>query len=194
MAKKKIELPAEEENTLHTDMENPTCMVSGSEDGAEEMKNEALCQTDSEKAAEMTEAAIAEDEQPPEKPKRKSRTAAKKSESEDESKPTDVEGKKSKKARPIRVIQEIVSIDDVRTVETDEDREKNDLLDLTESLKAGRILTGTVHGVEKTSHDAVAVIYHGAYKVIIPAMEAVKKPEDYHGIPEAEVHQYLLTI
>ena len=193
MAKKKIELPAEEENTLHTDMENPTCMVSGSEDGAEEMKNEALCQTDSEKAAEMTEAAIAEDEQPPEKPKRKSRTAAKKSESEDEAKPTDAEDKKSKKARPIRVIQEIVSIDDVRTVETDEDREKNDLLDLTESLKAGRILTGTVHGVEKTSHDAVAVIYHGAYKVIIPAMEAVKKPEDYHGIPEAEVHQYLLT-
>ena len=216
MAKKKIELPREEENALHTDMENPTCTVSGSEDGAEEMKNDALCQTDSkpvandafpadgpadtgdqtekpqtdsEQAAEMTEAAI----EAPEKPKRKRKTAEKKSESEEEPKPPAEKAPKSKKARPIRVIQEIVSIDDVRTVETDEDREKNDLLDLTESLKAGRILTGTVHGVEKTSHDAVAVIYHGAYKVIIPAMEAVKKPEDYHGIPEAEVHQYLLT-
>ena len=42
MAKKKIELPAEEENTLHTDMENPTSAVSGSEDGVEEMKNESL--------------------------------------------------------------------------------------------------------------------------------------------------------
>ena len=214
MAKKKIELPAEEENTLHTDMETPTCTVSGSEDGAEEMKNDALCQTDSEpavndtiqtdgpsdtgdqtdnyqtdseNAVEMNETTI----DVPEKPKRKRKAAEKKSESEEEPKPP--AEKALKKVRPIRVIQEIVSIDDVRTVETDEDREKNDLLDLTESLKAGRILTGTVHGVEKTSHDAVAVIYHGAYKVIIPAMEAVKKPEDYHGIPEAEVHQYLLT-
>lgn len=214
MAKKKIELPTEEENTLHTDMETPTCTVSGSEDGAEEMKNDALCQTDSEptvndtiptdgpsdtgdqtdnyqtdfeNAVEMTEATI----DVPEKPKRKRKAAEKKSESEEE--PKSPAEKALKKVRPIRVIQEIVSIDDVRTVETDEDREKNDLLDLTESLKAGRILTGTVHGVEKTSHDAVAVIYHGAYKVIIPAMEAVKKPEDYHGIPEAEVHQYLLT-
>ena len=214
MAKKKIELPTEEENTLHTDMETPTCTVSGSEDGAEEMKNDALCQTDSEpavndtipadgpsdtgdqtdnyqtdseNAVEMTETTI----DVPEKPKRKRKAAEKKSESEEEPKPP--AEKALKKVRPIRVIQEIGSIDDVRTVETDEDREKNDLLDLTESLKAGRILTGTVHGVEKTSHDAVAVIYHGAYKVIIPAMEAVKKPEDYHGIPEAEVHQYLLT-
>ena len=105
MAKKKIELPAEEENTLHTDMENPTSAVSGSEDDVEEMKNESLYQADSEKAAEMTEATIVVDEQPLEKPKRKSRTAAKKSESEDEAKPTDTEGKKSKKARPIRVIQ-----------------------------------------------------------------------------------------
>lgn len=214
MAKKKIELPTEEENTLHTDMESPTCTVSGSEDGAEEMKNDALCQTDSEpavndtipadgpsdtgdqtdnyqtdseNAVEMTETTI----DVPEKPKRKRKAAEKKSESEEEPKPP--AEKALKKVRPIRVIQEIVSIDDVRTVETDEDREKNDLLDLIESLKVGRILTGTVHGVEKTSHDAVAVIYHGAYKVIIPAMEAVKKPEDYHGIPEAEVHQYLLT-
>lgn len=214
MAKKKIELPTEEENTLHTDMESPTCTVSGSEDGAEEMKNDALCQTDSkpavndtipadgpsdtgdqtdnyqtdsENAVEMTETTI----DVPEKPKRKRKAAEKKSESEEEPKPP--AEKALKKVRPIRVIQEIVSIDDVRTVETDEDREKNDLLDLTESLKVGRILTGTVHGVEKTSHDAVAVIYHGAYKVIIPAMEAVKKPENYHGIPEAEVHQYLLT-
>ena len=220
MTKKKTALPEEEVNNLHTDMETAPEAAIGSEDGAEEVKNDALCQTDSEpvaqdalpadgpsdtgdqaenpqtdseKESDEAEVTIGKDVQPPEKPKRKRKTTAKKSESEDKTTPIAAESAQKKKPRPIRVIQEIVSIDDVRTVETDEDREKNDLLDLTESLKAGRILTGTVHGVERTANDAVAVIYHGAYKVIIPTMEAINKPEDYHGIPEAEVHQYLLT-
>ena len=94
--------------------------------------------------------------------------------------------------RPIPVL----SIDERRTVETEADRAKNDLLDLLESQKSGRILTGTIQGVERAlSHPAhsFAVIYHGDFKVIIPAEEAVEPPEDYRGrLPEDVLH-YMLT-
>lgn len=90
----------------------------------------------------------------------------------------------------------ILSIDERRTVETEADRAKNDLLDLLESQKSGRILTGTIQGVERAlSHPAhsFAVIYHGDFKVIIPAEEAVEPPEDYRGrLPEDVLH-YMLT-
>lgn len=219
MTKKKNELPVPEA-IPHTDMEVSNPIAIGSEDGAEEVINSDTCQTDllladpddepsdgsgdrndqngdpqtdSETEPSNVEVAIA----PPEKPKRKRKTAAKKSESEETpvSKP-EAEApaeEKKRKGRPVRMIQEVISIDDERTVETDDDRAKNDLLDLTESLKSGRILTGTVQGVEKTADDAIAVIYHGAYKVIIPTKEAILPPENYRNIPEAEVHEYLLT-
>ena len=94
--------------------------------------------------------------------------------------------------RPVPVL----SIDERRTVETEADRAKNDLLDLLESQKSGRILTGTIQGVERAlSHPAhsFAVIYHGDFKVIIPAEEAVEPPEDYRGrLPEDVLH-YMLT-
>ena len=197
MAKKKIELPAEEENTLHTDMETPTCTVSGSEDGAEELNSALLPQTDSEKEV-LDEAATIEPESaPPKKPGRKRKKDITQSESDDTpvSSPEAATSAapKPKKSRSVKLVQEVISIDDVRTVETDEDKEKNDLLDLTESLKAGRILTGTVQGVEKTSDDAIAVIYHGAYKVIIPTSEAIELPSDYRDMSQSEVHEYLLT-
>ncbi len=94
-----------------------------------------------------------------------------------------------------RVRQDVLSIDSVRSVQTDEDKAKNDLLDLLESLRTGRILTGTVQGVERTSesNEPVAVIYHGVFKIIIPVEEAIDKPEDYRGMPPKDVHQYLLT-
>ena len=156
-----------------------------------------LPQTDSQNEASEAEATIAQGDAPA-KPARKRKAPAKKSESDTERKEKPEAkapaAKKPRKSSPaIRMIHEIVSIDDVRSVETDEDKAKNDLLDLTESLKAGKILTGTVHGVERTADDAVAVIYHGAYKVIIPTYEAIVPPSNYRDIPKAEVHEYLLT-
>ena len=90
----------------------------------------------------------------------------------------------------------MVSIDERPTVETEADKAKNDLLDLLESQKTGRILTGTIQGVERPADNpsrSLAVIYHGEFKVIIPAEEAVEPPADYRGrLPEDVLH-YMLT-
>ena len=101
--------------------------------------------------------------------------------------------KKNKKRNTAKPAQ-VLSIDDRRTVETDEDKAKNDLLDLLESLRTGRILTGTIQGVERASdNQSMAVIYHGAYKIVIPAEEAVNPPDDFRDQSPADVFHYLLT-
>ncbi len=95
-----------------------------------------------------------------------------------------------------RAAKSVVSIDERRTVETDADKANNDLLDLFESLRTGRILTGTIQGVEKTSEESresVAVLYKGTFKIIIPASEAVTSPEDFRGQNPDDVMRYLLT-
>ncbi len=98
----------------------------------------------------------------------------------------------SGKRRAVKPVQTITSIDPERTVETDDDREKMDLLDLTESLKSGKILSGTLQGVENTKDDVVAVLYHGSYKILIPALETIKQPSDYRGISPIKYHEALL--
>lgn len=101
-------------------------------------------------------------------------------------------GKKRQASRP-RL--NVVTIDEERTVETDQDKARNDLLDLTESMKTGRILSGSIQGVERPNNKAhaFAVIYHGAFKVIIPAQEAVEQPEDLRDQATEDVLHYLLT-
>ena len=90
----------------------------------------------------------------------------------------------------------VLAIDEHRSVETKEDREKNDLLDLVESLKGKRILTDTIQGVERSADNpnlSFAVIYHGSFKVIIPAEETVHPPDDYRDRSPADVMHYLIT-
>ena len=89
----------------------------------------------------------------------------------------------------------VMSIDARRTVETDADKAKNDLIDLTESLKTDKVLTGTVQGVERNfqGHDSVAVLYHGIFKVVIPAEDMVEKPEEAEGRTVDDAYHYLLT-
>ena len=90
----------------------------------------------------------------------------------------------------------VVSIDDRPSVETDADKAKNDLLDLIESQKTGRILSGTVQGIERAENNtgrATAILYHGAFKVIIPAEEAVDPPDDFRGRLPEDVFHYMLT-
>lgn len=81
-------------------------------------------------------------------------------------------------------------------METEADKARNDLLDLVESLKTKRILTGTIQGIERPADHpsrSLAVIYHGDIKVIIPAEEAVEPPEDFRGrLPEDVLH-YMVT-
>lgn len=99
-------------------------------------------------------------------------------------------GKKHSGVKPIRIL----SIDEQRSVETEADKEKNDLIDLLESLRVGKILTGTIQGVERSSENrSMAVIYHGAFKIVIPAEEAVMPPEDFRDKNPDDVMHYLLT-
>lgn len=91
----------------------------------------------------------------------------------------------------------ILSIDEHLTVETDADRSRNDLLDLLESQKTGRILTGTIQGVERQSDTpghSLAVLYHGDYKIIIPAHEAVEPPQEESARRSpGDVLHYMIT-
>ncbi len=105
-------------------------------------------------------------------------------------------GQPQKLRTPGRRRQRVVSIDAERTVETDTDRLRNDLLDLVESLKSKKILTGTIQGVERLADNpemSYAVIYHGDFKVIIPVLEAIEEPADYRGQPKGDVLHYLLN-
>jgi len=100
------------------------------------------------------------------------------------------------KIKKTRKPKGIVSIDEERSVTTLRDQVKSDLLDLVESLKVKKILTDTIQGVERSeeNHDlSYAVIYHGEFKVIIPATELVTPPEDFRDRSPADVMHYLIT-
>ena len=95
-----------------------------------------------------------------------------------------------------RRTKRVVSIDEHRTVETDADRLQNDLLDLVESMKGKRILTDSIQGVERGKNNpnvVYAVVYHGAFKVMIPSEEAIYEPDDYRGQRKSDVLYYLLN-
>lgn len=190
MTKKKNELPVEEAANLHTDMEINDEVVSGFEDGSGIHEKESVCQTESEITA-------SEEKEFEEKPKRKRKTAVKKNESDTEAKPSPEVADQSEKTpeaeEAVRPIRRVMSIDAIRTVETDAERADRDLIDLTSAMKTGKILSGSLQGVEETKDDAVAVVYRGSYKIIIPAREAILPPDDYRGQPVADVHRYILT-
>ncbi len=139
----------------------------------------------------------------PKKTRGRKKTAEKASESDAEADSDDKnagdgveEAPKPRRKRASARPKPVVSIDERPTVETEADKAKNDLLDLLESQKTGRILTGTIQGVERPADNpsrSLAVIYHGEFKVIIPAEEAVEPPDDYRGrLPEDVLH-YMLT-
>lgn len=145
-----------------------------------------------------------ENEKPGATRSRKAKKATEKSESEVE--PVKEEEIKSpgageesipkRKRSSTRPTMNVLSIDGHLSVETDADKAKNDLLDLIESMKTKKILTGTIQGVERPEDNpnrSLAVIYHGDFKIIIPAEEAIEPPEDFRDRSESDIMHYTLT-
>ncbi len=199
-----------------TDSGNPLEGPPSEEFSVEHPEKDIVPQTGTESAGildEMTEESPSSGEKQaspqtePEKPKRRGRprkTAEEKSQSDTEqaSGTTSADdgvmnAPQPRKKRPYtRPTLTVVPIDERLTVETEADKAKNDLLDLLESQKTGRILTGTIQGVERPEDNpsrSLAVIYHGIFKIIIPAEEAVEPPNDYRGRLPADVLHYMLT-
>ena len=117
--------------------------------------------------------------------------------SDDKTNPDGPEGapKKANTSASVRP-SAIVSIDDQRSVEIDADREKNALLDLTESLKSQKLMTGTIQGIEHPTHDlmnSLAVTYHEGFKVIIPVKEFVEPPADLKEQQLETVLNYMMN-
>lgn len=207
MATKKKELIPEEEMALEqqspeegaaadaisqTDTEASLDEVSRAEEEVILPETDSPSQTDSETSPGEPE------EAPPARKTRKPR--AKKSESDAEpEKPAEAaaaERATRRRRTAARPSSPVVSIDDRLGVETDAEKARNDLLDLVESLKTRRILTGTIQGVERPADNpsrSLAVIYHGDIKVIIPAEEAVEPPDDFRGRMPEDVLHYMLT-
>lgn len=75
----------------------------------------------------------------------------------------------------------VVSLDGQLSSLTSEARRRQDIIDLSESMKSHRIITGTIAGIERMDENtdlAYAVVYHGAFKVIIPASEMFEFDEE----------------
>lgn len=167
-----VQMTAEQDKELlhQTDIESDVSDSSGDDQKSEEAKDKASHQTEMENNMETA----------------------------DESrKVTGNPGRESPKTSDYtRLTSRVLTIDEHISVETDLEKAKNDYLDLLESQKSGRILSGTIQGVERGENVqsiSYAVIYHGDYKVIIPADEAVTPPEDFRGQRPEDVMHYLIT-
>lgn len=173
------QLPQENSSDSQTDLESENSEARMPEDGVEGEELGTVSQTETEAE---------------EKPRRSRRTRTPKSESDTEEK--EVKTTTRRKRANTRTAVNVLSIDEHRTVETEAGKARNDLLDLIESMKTQKILTGTIQGVEQPEDNpsrSLAVIYHGDFKVIIPAEEAVLPPEDNRGRSQEDVMHYTLT-
>lgn len=195
------------EQISQTDPETPLEGVPSEDDRPDPRDDDAVPQTETDLNHGSMPSGPAGDAAPQtgsgtkKKPGRPRKTVQKQTQSDTEADATIADGvaeapKPRRRRSSPRPAMTVLSIDERPTVETEADKAKNDLLDLLESQKTGRILTGTIQGVERPEDNpkhSFAVIYHGAFKVIIPAEEAVEPPADYRGrLPEDVLH-YMLT-
>lgn len=182
----------EKSESPQTDSENTDSGADPIEDGVVSPQESPPSQTDSETSPGEPE------EAPPARKTRKPRAKKSESDAEPEKPAEAVAAERATRRRrtAARPSSPVVSIDDRLGVETDAEKARNDLLDLVESLKTRRILTGTIQGVERPADNpsrSLAVIYHGDIKVIIPAEEAVEPPDDFRGRMPEDVLHYMLT-
>lgn len=195
MANKKDEVLAEE---MNTPLQGDQSQTGENPELDEMVRAEAAGELTQDTAVPQT------DPEPAKKTSRRKKTEEKQTQSDTEAgalvsgNADGVEGApKTKRKRPYsKPDMTVITIDERPTVETEADKAKNDLLDLLESQRTGRILSGTIQGVERPEDNpsrSLAVIYHGEFKVIIPAEEAVEPPSDLRGRPVEDVLHYMLT-
>ena len=168
-----------------TDSEMESTEALTSEDDAEGAKEVPILQTDSESASIPAEEA----------PKARSRRS-RKSQSEESASGGETAKPAAPRRRRAKAKPTAVSIDGQLSVETEADKARDALLDLVESMKTKRILTGTIQGVERPTDNptrSLAVLYHGDFKIMIPAEEAVEIPDDLRVRSKEEVLHYTLT-
>ena len=168
-----------------TDSEMESTEALTSEDDAEGAEEVPILQTDSESANIPAE----------ETPKARSRRS-RKSQSEESASGGETAKPAAPRRRRAKSKPTAVSIDGQLSVETEADKARDALLDLVESMKTKRILTGTIQGVERPTDNptrSLAVLYHGDFKIMIPAEEAVEIPDDLRGRSKEEVLHYTLT-
>lgn len=185
------------EEVPQTDLENPDSKVYPPEDASAQART---FQNQNQSGTEAAQAKNTGDvrEKTNENPESQSESDI---EEQDQDAQVPVKGKRrrrvGKSPSSIRLAapSKVLAIDGQLIAETEAEKARNDLLDLMESQKTGRILTGTIQGVERQESNrshSLAVIYHGEFKIIIPAEEAVEAPEDFRGrLPEDVLHDIL---
>lgn len=195
-AAQEIAAADDDEKILQTDSENMEDRVYPPEDALdlhESSENQSQSDTGAVQAKNSTDAK----EDPNEKSKNLSQSDTEGKNQEAQVPEKGIRRRRAKKSTvPVRLgSSPVLAIDGHLVAETEAEKARNDLLDLMESQKTGRILTGTIQGVERQENGqsrSVAVIYYGEFKIIIPAEEAVEPPEDYRGrLPEDVLHDML---
>lgn len=90
--------------------------------------------------------------------------------------------------------KKIISIDGSLKVKTEEQKKEEALLTITESYKTGKVLTGTITGVERLGKKgpSIAVILMNDYKIMIPASECIDIPDPGDKDPQ-QYEQYLIS-
>lgn len=206
----------EEVPIVQTESNEEKPSAAGSEDAMNSGENNASPQTDAETlkniapeppAAEEAAGTPDENQTVPEKPKR---TRRRKAYPEDSQNQSDTEPSSDKNANPdgveiadkpkLRISlpkrSDILSIDDELGVVTDADKAKTELLDLLESYRGKKHLSGKIQGIENPTGEpskSLAVLAYGEYKVIIPLHEAVEPPDDLKGQPLDYALNYMLN-
>lgn len=195
-----------------TDSDNSAIPVAGAEDAENSGSNEPIPQDDSEISENIAPEGTSDEEKiktvaesHTEPPKTK-KTRRRKQDPEENQNQSDAEAKsendgveesiKSKLRISLPKRADILSIDGELGVVTDADKAKDDLLDLLESYRGKKHLSGTIQGIENPTGDpskALAVLNYGEYKVIIPLQEAVEPPDDLKGQPLDYVLNYMLN-
>lgn len=193
-----------------TDAEEAELSAAGSEDALNPESNQLVSQTENETAdIASTERdpelkTLTETQTEPEKPKQTRRRKSPDESQNQSDAEADLTQKKDDAAseeKPKLQIsipkrETVLAIDDELEVITDAAKAKDELLDLLESYRSKKHLSGTIQGIENASGDpskALAVLNYGEYKIIIPLYEAVEPPDDLKGQPLDVVLGYMLS-